>query len=184
MRAKCLANSGSALTESHWKLGDTAKTEYWMTVDKEYVVYAVCLVDGGFLKYLVYDETNRPRWYFADLFTVTCDHIPSNWLFHYVGKNPEGTVQALWGFEELVREPGFFDGLVDQESEHLKIFFQKRKPEMDLEFATPNVTACAKWLDDNWVQCESCADAWQPPRRFPGMGRCPYCQTVQRIELR
>jgi hypothetical protein len=48
---------------------------------------------------------------------------------------------------------------------------------MDLEFPDPEVNLKAEKLEDNWLMCPICIDAWQTDSKA-GMVMCPKCKNV------
>lgn len=97
-----------------------------ISLGKTYRVYGTILYEGG-IYYLIYDDFKMPNWYIADLFTVTFNVFPEKWYYKYIGQSESLT--AIWGYYELVNVEKHFDGLGEQEQEHIDIFLM-RKEEM------------------------------------------------------
>jgi len=129
MRVICIANRGSALSAKHFdKSGNTPSTEFDLDVGHEYVVYGM-VVSKGLLSYLVIGTAMFAQWYPAELFKVTQSNLPDNWHFEYLREEEGFLVDAIWGYEELLR-PDHFDALSEMESSAINVFV-KRKTEID-----------------------------------------------------
>jgi hypothetical protein len=53
--------------------------------------------------------------------------------------------------------------------------FDKYSPLINCEFPHPHITLAAEALDDTWLYCPSCIDAWESTSE-EGMVMCPLCQ--------
>jgi hypothetical protein len=64
----------------------------------------------------------------AELFQVTNGELPSTWQYAFFGF--ESQLNAIWGYDELVNVPEYFDDLSNLE-EPAELTFWKRKQEID-----------------------------------------------------
>jgi hypothetical protein len=110
MRVICRTSSGNDLPDSCQELGYTSRSKLDVTINHEYVVYAMMLT-RGVLNYLIVDKHDLPSWIPAAAFDVIDGAIPSQWIFGENLKDRDYVVEATWGFRELVEDETFFDDL-------------------------------------------------------------------------
>ena len=127
MKVICTGNSGESLPARYWGHSYTQATRFDLVVGPEYVVYAICLFRDS-LSYLLVGEGRRPAWYPAELFQVTNGEMPSMWQYAFLGF--ESQLNAIWGYDELVNVPEYFDDLSNLE-EPAELIFWKRKQQID-----------------------------------------------------
>ena len=90
----------------------------------------------------------------------------------------------MWGYYELVNIEDHNadllkankDNLEEMEKAALEIFY-KRKKEMDLEFQDESITEKASIVDNNWLMCPTCVDAWESSSIL-AMVECPKCKKI------
>lgn len=133
---------------------------------------------GGLDGYYIADANCSwyPMWYPA-VFFLTVDPRPSkHWQLS------DWTSPAEPGFRASVIPPWaadlrFLEALLDGEPDAVAVFKQYREL-MDLEFADDPARLAADHLQEAWVQCPGCDDAWEVQDRVPEMVRCPHCRAV------
>ncbi len=113
------------------------ETAYELSIGKTYTVYGQCLVEACLL-YLI-DVQDRqglshPSWYPASLFEVIDSSIPRAWEFRYRNQKEAARFKAaaIWGYPELAISDDHYVGLIERESEAMRIFL-RRKAEIDME---------------------------------------------------
>jgi len=127
MKVTCTGNSGESLPARYWGHGYSRATRFEFVIGTEYMVYAICLYQGS-LMYLLVGDGRRPAWYPAELFQVTNGDLPSTWQYAFLGF--ESQLNAIWGYDELVNVPEYFDDLSNLE-EPAEIIFWERQREID-----------------------------------------------------
>ncbi|MCU0517763.1 MAG: hypothetical protein MUC60_13045 [Oscillatoria sp. Prado101] len=130
MRIRCMANTGASLPENYLNQSVfiTERTEFNLTVGKEYIVYAFYEWKGEIWYYICDDNyTYYPMQNPAPLFEVVDDRVSKYWR---VKLSPKGLLEIA--FEEWFADPYFYDKLTDQEEAEVSIF-EKVKERMDAE---------------------------------------------------
>lgn len=123
MRARCVSNNGKSLSQGWSALGYTNKSEFRLSVGKEYPVYGMALWRGHLLL-LLCDENGLPNWYPTEIFDISDAEMPFGWKFAYF-LEPDSLLQALWGYDELITTKGHYDALLERDEDALRIFFQQ-----------------------------------------------------------
>lgn len=126
MRVLCKANRGSDLSAEHFKHGYTQLSEFDLHPGKEYIVYGISLWKG-LLGYLAIGEGMYPHWYPSELFTIIRNELPPNWHFLCFPKRDGVDLNAIWGYEELVNVPDYFDALSNLEKPAIDVFVERKK---------------------------------------------------------
>lgn len=78
---------------------------------------------AGALMVLIRDDTRLPNWYPIQLFEVAEPVLPNNWLFANFGNSEH--LQAIWGYEELIRDESHYDALLERDPDALRIFSER-----------------------------------------------------------
>ncbi|WP_117215857.1 GNAT family acetyltransferase [Allorhizocola rhizosphaerae] len=78
---------------------------------------------AGALMVLILDDTRLPYWYPIQLFEVADPALPNEWLFADYGNSEH--LQAIWGYEELIREESHYDALLERDADALRIFMER-----------------------------------------------------------
>ena len=180
MRVLCLGNRSSDLPSSVRALEayQLMDTEFGLETGKSYVVYAMDHVAGRCLDLLVDPGgvLSAP----AEMFRLVDGRMSRYWVYSQeriprLGLATDVTL-SLWGYPEYVESNDYRMGLIDGREEDLKVFRAYRDA-MDLEFPAPAVEVAAVAIDEQWIQCPSCSDAWESVSR-DGMVKCPSCSAV------
>jgi hypothetical protein len=124
MRVRCTANTGKVLT-SKYLSGNTKQSVFHVTVEKEYLVFAIAVYRGATLL-LLSDDNGLPNWYPIDLFTISDAKIPPDW-FSAIYAHNEGALQFLQGYERIVKDESHYDALLERSEEALVVFEKERE---------------------------------------------------------
>ncbi len=142
-----------------------------------YAVYGLDRWEGLDGYYIADSEFWRfPTWYPAALFQTT-DPRPSRYWMPSVWAKPGSAGVAAMLIPPCAADQGYLEDLIDGEASAVAAFKHYREL-MDLEFVDDPARQLAAHLQDNWVQCPSCDDAWEVKDRISEMVRCPYCTAV------
>ncbi|MCC7508392.1 MAG: hypothetical protein IT464_03340 [Planctomycetes bacterium] len=143
-----------------------------LTVGRCYVVYAIEVRDGRAILWI--DSDYRLQWpspVDASLFVVEAGAVSRLWVVTFT--------PHLWiAPRPCIESEFFFDRLTDGDSEAVAAF-SKMKEFMDLEFTDQTVEATARVIDDAWLQCPNCQDAWES-QHDSALVRCTSCQAILR----
>ena len=177
MIVKCIAKFGRDLPLDALVLRDgfDVEQEFRLIINKHYVVYGMILY-SGYVWYYICDESYGyyPSWNPSPLFNVEDGRLSKYWLYSFEkGKNRDMS-ETRWAYPEWVNEPYYYDHLTDGDEREVKIF-QKYKAHMDIEFPNPSITERATALDEEWLMCPLCIDAWRSLCK-EGMVICPKCK--------
>lgn len=104
-------------------------------------------------------------------FAVIDGRISRYWEFG-VHESSHGDYYVL-GYPELVRDRMFLTHLIDTSDEAALEVHRRWGHRLDREFTRPELGA-ASVLQDRWVQCPACADAWEV-LDDAGVIVCPTC---------
>lgn len=178
MKIQCISNLAKSLPEELIKLENyKINQEFSLTVHKIYNVYAIAYASDCVWYALCQRSTDRfPLWYPENLFSIYMNKLSKFWCYapnieHYT------EFKFLLAYPEWANNPVHYNYIIEGETEQekweQKIFANYRKL-MDMEFADPDVTEKATALEDGWVMCPFCIDAWQP-HSYSGMIVCPKC---------
>ena len=179
MLVKCIANLGrdlpldALLTDS----GYSIETDFRITVNEYYLVYAMKLI-SGYMWYAICEEnyTSYPIWKPSSLFFIESGYLSKYWIYSFErGKDRDETITKI-AYPEWANNHYYYDALTDGDKEEVEIF-KKYKALMDLEFSNPGITDKATALDEDWLLCPFCIDAWQTTSK-DGMVICPKCQRM------
>jgi hypothetical protein len=150
-------------------------------VGRRYVVYAIFYHNGSL--FFVIDW--RCPYTLPALFCEVEDGRLSKYFefSQVIEKSGRGEERVRYtiGFPEIVRDPLFFARIVDHDPEAQQVFRHYQKL-LVFEFPDPNVRDVGIQLQENWVQCFRCRDAWES-EWVPGMIQCPKCEAVMRNPL-
>ena len=178
MRVRCVTTSRSAVPEQILRDAGvgTAPEFNAVKVGTTYTVYAI-------LQY------SNESWYFLStmawavpsrLFEIIDPSVSRYWQAGEFDADAIGQRIYLLGYPGL-QSRTHFERLIEGDPEERAIF-ERWADLLDYEFPDPSVKSIARHLKDEWVQCDSCADAWLVSRDV-GLVRCPACGTVQNNPL-
>ena len=134
MRIRCIANTGTVLSETYLDpaVGRTKETEFQLTIGKEYTVYALYQWQGSIWYYICDDGyTYYPQQNPAPLFEVIDNRLSSYWRFKVYPNN-----LLKLAFEAWLSDQYFYDKLTDGEETEVLIF-EKLKELIDTEALSP-----------------------------------------------
>lgn len=180
MKVKCLFNKGDNLPGDCLKprAGFNDSTEFHLLINKQYIVYAMT-INLGYIWYYICDEAYSyyPIWNPSPLFEVVDGKISKYWIYSFKrGKNLDET-NVVMAFPEWARDSEiFYDKLSDGEENEVNIF-KKYKILMDLEFPDESIKEQASIIENDWIMCPVCSDAWQVSC-IPAMVECPSCKKI------
>ena len=141
MKVRCISQKGELLTEQYIdpRRGLTRDHDFNLTLDKDYVIYALA-VRGNQVWYYIVDDCegwfpiNRP----APLFRVIDDRVSRFWTIKLTPGNPDHDI--LFAFEEWDSDDRFYDRLTDRSPLEVSAFVA-RKLLMDEEFSEKQRTS-------------------------------------------
>jgi len=125
---RCVANTGASIQEANIapEMGIDRSTEFPVTIDREYVVFAVTMFRGTAWYYVLDDDRRRwPIWKPASLFEVIDGSLPDSWIFGYFRFTHDDQYPIL-SFPEWAGDHSFYERLVDDEREAAEIFVRRR----------------------------------------------------------
>jgi hypothetical protein len=117
-------HSGKMLPSKYFALGYTEQSEFYLTIGKEYTVFAIALWRSTIL-FLICDDYDLPSWHPAELFSISQPRMPDNWLFSTSVANEHG-VEALWGYERLAIDPSHYEALLERDPVALGFFHEEK----------------------------------------------------------
>jgi hypothetical protein len=133
MRVRCKTNRADDVAPSQRlpRLSGPSSHTYDLTVGRDYVVYAIGLGQLGPWFYIADDAfIDGPRQFPSSLFELRDPSVSRHWVMslgHRDAEQPDMLAPAEW-----VREPWFFNRLVDGEPTAVAIFMEL-KPRLDGE---------------------------------------------------
>jgi hypothetical protein len=179
MILKCIANLGKDLPLDSLipKSGFGVDHKYPLIINSYYVVYGMRLFSGYIWYYLSnHYHSYYPRSYPSPLFEVTDGQLSRYWLYSFSKGENSSNTRTIWTYPEWAENEYYYDLLTDGETKEVRIF-EKYKYLMDLEFPNPSIQEHATALDDEWLMCPICIDAWQSTSK-DGMVICPKCERM------
>jgi hypothetical protein len=123
MKVKCISTDGKTLPQECHNLGYTNDSVFNIRINSEYAIYGVCWW-RGILLYLACDETLKPNWYPANLFSIIETKVPENWEFNTINSD-EYSTKVVLGYPELLIE-SHYNGLIERNQDDLKIFYREK----------------------------------------------------------
>jgi hypothetical protein len=180
MIVKCIINQEKDL-ESIFLVpqdGYSKTNKLDLTIGNYYIVYGMTL-RAGYVWYYIHRDKDKnskyPFWHPCGLFEVVNGQLSKYWVYSFVQEKMQNRLftQTMWAYPEWANNPYYYDLLTDEEEIELNIFI-KYKSLMDLEFPSPWIKDKAEAMDDHWLFCSYCIDAWQS-FSTDGMVVCPTC---------
>ena len=151
-------------------------TDFHLTIGEHYVVYGMTISEGYVWYYVLRQPWDEfPIWKPSPLFELIRGDISRFWIYNYTLQGDP--FHAIWAYPEWANDHfGYYDRLTDWEEEEV-IIFRNYKCHMDLEFPNPSISLTAAILDEEWVLCPTCIDAWES-NSLNGMIICPKCHKI------
>jgi hypothetical protein len=125
---KCLANDPRSLSDHQTGRAAQFESNYALTPGASYLVVGMMMYETV-LMFLVEDDLGSPRFAPAGMFELWDGELPEGWKFSLAAgiratgrelwANP---VVAIWGYPELIDDPGHLDGLALLDSAVLATF--------------------------------------------------------------
>lgn len=122
------------------------------------------------------DYSGYPMWYPAVFFQIV-DPRSSRYWQPSIWTPPSRAGSWARVILPWAADHRLFEDLVNGEARAVAAFKRYREL-MDLEFADDPARQTAHHLQDAWVQCPSCDDAWEVKDRVLEIIRCPYCKAI------
>jgi hypothetical protein len=123
MQVRCEANIGSALKPEYLSLGYTVESRFDLSVGNAYLILAMMLWNSQ-LMILLKDDSGQPNWHPLELFSVIDHHLSDEWFFSTQVGVDHG-VQALWGYECLVKDKEHYERVLEREPSALDKFHRE-----------------------------------------------------------
>lgn len=152
--------------------------EFDLIINKHYQVYGLILHEGC-IWYYICDESYSyyPVWYPSFLFNIVDGRLSRYWIYSLKKDINQMKYNTIIGYPEWANNfYEYYDRLTDGCEKEVKIF-KKYKYSMDLEFPNPSIFNKATKLDNKWLMCTFCIDAWETTSQ-DGMVICPNCQRM------
>jgi hypothetical protein len=124
MLVTCVANTGKDLSPKYRTGGTTENSTFDVSIGGDYTVFAIALWKSQVLLLLA-DERELPNWYPVELFSVKDPRLPSDWIFGAF-RTHEHDVEAIWGYEHLVRDSTHWEALLERDPKALRVFLQEK----------------------------------------------------------
>ncbi|MBC6475244.1 MAG: hypothetical protein GDA48_22550 [Hormoscilla sp. GM102CHS1] len=134
MKIRCIANTGASLPENYLDpaVNRTKETVFRLTVEKEYVVYAIYEAEGKVWYYICDDNfIYYPQKHCAPLFEVVDNRTSKYWRFN-LWEN--GLLEIA--FVHWLNDPYFYEKLTAREPVEVYLF-NRIKALMDAEAESP-----------------------------------------------
>lgn len=176
MIIKCINNKTRDLPDDIINSRFTSYDTLHLNKAEIYVVYSMNIYFGYVWYFTIRKGINYPLAYPSPAFEIVDGRLSRYWIFStHVGRDTAHT-RSIWTFPEWANEESFYEALTDAEERETKIF-KRYKELMDLEFPNPSITLSAEILDDQWLLCPTCIDAWESTSK-DGMVICPKCKQM------
>ena len=139
-----------------------------------YTVYGMMVQDQS-IRYFLFTESESyyPFLYEASDFDIIDPRLSKYWKYYAYQLSDPLRYYNLWVYSEWGTDQEHYDKIVDCYDEEVEIF-EKYKYLMDMEFPNPSIELSAEALDDEWLLCKDCIDAWQSTTD-DGIVICPKC---------
>ena len=158
------------------EVGFDSNDDYSHMLHKKFVVYGMTLYLDYIWFYICEDKNASnpfPIWHPAPIFSINDARLSKYWIYSVQDCKELNRNRHFWTFPDWAIDPFFYSRLLDNEVNEVEVF-KKYKLLMDLEFPDPDISEKATALEDGWVMCPTCIDAWQP-HSYSGMIVCPKC---------
>ena len=154
------------------------KYDSGLIVNQEYVVYVMTLRSNYVWYYIYTRNLDYPEWHASPLFEIVDGSMSKYWIFSFIWKKEIHYVDTTWAYPEWASDPnGYYSRLIDGDVSEVEIFAQYKRL-MDVEFRILSVKDVAKLLDDQWLMCDHCINAWESSIFDQAMVVCPTCERM------
>lgn len=179
MIVRCLTSTGESLPVDliNRDVGLTSNTDFRLVVGKDYVVFALAEIRNHIWYCVLEEDVDCPYYKPASLFAIKDARVSRYWLYAQHDAKRIAGVEFELAFREWAQDPEFYTRLVDGDAAAERIFTQYR-PRMELEFSDDSVSEVARELEDGYVVCAQCNDAFRA-NRLEAMAGCPNCGKIQ-----
>jgi hypothetical protein len=131
MKVICQINRPDQLPTTHQKnyQGDLSDWQLPLVLEKRYWVQGIILSEGVVYYYIEdenYSSHGYPVWYPATCFRLEDECVPAGWFFKFF-PSKTGLESFVLGFEEWIRQPGFYENLTDGRRVETEIYLKKRQ---------------------------------------------------------
>ncbi|UYQ95586.1 hypothetical protein MKQ68_10785 [Chitinophaga horti] len=174
MVVKCIAND-SVLVDGWQKYNKTPLSDE-LYINQYYLVYGVFFFQGRVWYEILTTHDLYTKSFPSFLFEVQDSRL-SRYFVLGRGIAGNGDVYPLITFKEKADDVLFYEKLVDGGLYEVEVF-DKYKYLMFLEFKLPGIESFALKVQENWVQCSYCDEAWQVKCNDFEMCKCPNCNSV------
>lgn len=144
-----------------------------LTVGKRYTVFAREHRNGNAWFYIADDDFGGPRSYPVAYAGSFFDVVDSKGSSFWKTVTVDGAV-VRDSFSEWATDPVFYERLIDGESFETQLF-EKYRVEMELEFPSDDSAGDAELLDESWLLCPKCSEAWESQSSF-ALVECVKCR--------
>lgn len=143
----------------------------FFVLGKNYNVYSM-LVNNKDLYYGISRHNDEDLRFYSSFYFECIDKRKSRF---WVGScyPVHDKYQFIVSFPEM--DWNFYDNLWEGHGEALGIFLDYKEM-MDREFEDDTVTIKPTILDDEWIMCPECIDAWISTNVLDAIIVCPYCE--------
>ena len=148
-------------------------------IGKLYIVYGITFFEKGVFFEILTTHDFYPKSYPSMLFDIVDNRLSRLFV---LGEKLTGdyAIVPFISFKEWVGDPKFYERLVDSD-EKAELIFRQIKEMMSLEHKLPDITNFALSIEEKWVQCVICYEAWELQYPDFEMCKCPNCGTVMLI---
>ncbi len=180
--AKCKSNLGSSLIPELRKLIIHDKTpeeyKFYIEIGKVYPVLALSITGGYTYLGIWSDEELGFQLLPADFFEIIDSRLSQLWRITYEKSYIYESAFTFFGHPETVNNREHINGLIEGVKEDIAVL-NKYKELLEMEFDNPSVSLIAEPLDNGWLLCPSCCDAWKSESQLE-LVKCPSCSALMK----
>ena len=115
------------VASSEGATSDTGELEYDLTLEHDYTVYGIVVIDGE-IRYLLQDDHGYPGFFPSSLFEVLQSGLPLDWEiaeYHFRKKT-----MLVIGYSNLVNQYSHLRGILLLQPNDVKIFLENKRKTM------------------------------------------------------
>lgn len=144
-----------------------------LRADTTYTVYAIYIIENK-TEFMVMSEAHSfPVAVESSNVDIIDNKISSFWVY---GTENSSSNKVILSFPEWANDSYFYQNLVESNGK-AGVVFRAYQQDLDMEFASPDIILSASILQDNWVQCPKCDEAWQS-NKCGEVVSCPKCNSL------